>query len=355
MRKRIIAAGLIAVIVLSAAWAGITIDGQRPRRPVAGSFHRSKVDAAGHTRGIVQVDLMRRIMADRARSAPPAPGRAIPPDSVPSQAHPLLGRPAPPSCCRTPTARPATCATRSPDGPVVVVFYLGSTCMACVTHLVELDAALPRFRERGAACGPSAPTRPSSRAARRRFGELAIPSLERPGPRGRDRLRRLEADPRRRDRTMARPCTGPSSSTATAWSAGPISAIAPSTTSRRCWRNWTGRDGISAGPCRVGPPCASPRPQAAPDSSESLVTSASPQTPHKPPIRHARLNANAPTLGTPRLPDHSPSARIEWIGFSSSPARASTILPPGTRASLELARGENRPAGDGFPRIARTQ
>ena len=52
------------------------------------------------------------------------------------------------------------------------------------------------------------------------------------------------------------------------------------------------------------------------------------QSPHKPPIRHARLNTNLPMPGTPRLPDHSPSARIEWIGFSSSPARASTILPP---------------------------
>ena len=32
----------------------------------------------------------------------------------------------------------------------MVVFYLGQSCMACVTHLVELDFAMSQFRERGA-------------------------------------------------------------------------------------------------------------------------------------------------------------------------------------------------------------
>ncbi len=49
------------------------------------------------------------------------------------------------------------------NGPVVVVFYLGSTCMACVTHLVELDVAMSRFDKRGDGCWPSAATHPSSR------------------------------------------------------------------------------------------------------------------------------------------------------------------------------------------------
>src|SRR5262245_53490342 len=36
------------------------------------------------------------------------------------------------------------------------------------------------------------------------------------------------------------------------------------------------------------------------------------QTPHKPPIRLARLNTNATRLGTLSLPDLCPSARIQW-------------------------------------------
>jgi mycoredoxin-dependent peroxiredoxin len=182
MRKWIIASGLIAVIVLSLTWTGITINGQRPRRPVAGSFHRSQVDSAGHTRGIVQVDLMRKILADRARS--PAPDSR--PDRpaghrVPSQAHPLLGRSAPPIVL--PDASGQTCDLRDPlaSGPVVVVFYLGASCMACVSRLVELDAALPRFRERGAVVWAVSADKPEiSRRRAGRFGELAIPLLSDP-------------------------------------------------------------------------------------------------------------------------------------------------------------------------------
>ena len=194
------ASGLIAVIVVSRGLGGIRLYGQRPARPVAGSFHRSKVDAAGHTRGIVQVDLMRRIMADRARSVPPADVRRTSTrHRVPSQAHPLLGRPAPAFVLRDADGRPGTCAARSRDGPVVVVFYLGSTCVACVTHLVELDAAMPRFRERGARVWAISADRPRVLAGRmppvRRSSD---PALERPGPRGLHGLRRLETDPGRR-------------------------------------------------------------------------------------------------------------------------------------------------------------
>ncbi len=61
----------------------------------------------------------------------------------------MLGRPAPALVLKDARGKTWNLAGASPSGPVVVVFYLGSTCMACVTHLVELDVAMPRFRERG--------------------------------------------------------------------------------------------------------------------------------------------------------------------------------------------------------------
>ena len=76
MKKLAYASALIAVIALSAAWTGLMVYRQRPALPVAGLLHRSTVDPTvdrgGHTRGIVQVDLMRQIMADRARAVPAA-------------------------------------------------------------------------------------------------------------------------------------------------------------------------------------------------------------------------------------------------------------------------------------------
>src|SRR5580693_5265503 len=127
MRKWIIASGLIAAIVVSFTWTGIRIYRQRPARPVPGSFHRSKVDAAGHTRGIVQVDLMRRILADRARSAARDSGPAdAAGHRVPSQAHPLLGHAAPPVVLADSGGKTRDLLGQLAEGPVVVVFYLGA-------------------------------------------------------------------------------------------------------------------------------------------------------------------------------------------------------------------------------------
>jgi len=179
MKKLIQSSALIAVVALSAARAGWKLHGQRATRPVAGSFQRSKVDGAGHTRGIVQVDLMRQIMAERARSTTPA----IVPASeaghhVPSQDHPLLGRRAPAFVLEDTHGKTWNLREAVLDGPVVVVFYLGSTCMACVTHLVELDAEISRFLEQGArvlAVSRDAPE--FSRDRMRKFGGFQIPLL----------------------------------------------------------------------------------------------------------------------------------------------------------------------------------
>ena len=70
---------------------------QRPALPVAGLLHRSTVDPTvdrdGHSRGIVQVNLLRQIMTDRARNVPAEPATG---HKVATQSHPLLDHPAPP-------------------------------------------------------------------------------------------------------------------------------------------------------------------------------------------------------------------------------------------------------------------
>jgi len=182
MKRLIQSSVLIAVIALSAAWAGWKLHGQRPTRPIAGSFQRSKVDGAGHTRGIVQVDLMRQIMADQARSTTPANfRRGESGHHVPSHNHPLLGRRAPALVLEDNRGKTWNLHEEVSDGPVVVVFYLGATCMACVTHMVELDAAISRFQEQGArvlAVSGDAPE--FSRERIRKFGGFQIPLLSDP-------------------------------------------------------------------------------------------------------------------------------------------------------------------------------
>ncbi len=179
MKRHIYASALIAVIALSAAWAGLMLHGQRAARPVPGLMSRSKVDRAGHARGIVQVDLMRQIMAGRARTGPSAAAPDNPDlHRVPSQAHPLLGRAAPALVLEDAETKTRDLQAAAAEGPVVIVFYLGSSCMACMTHLVELEAALPRFQAQGAVVWAVSADRPElSRERMRRFGSFHIPHL----------------------------------------------------------------------------------------------------------------------------------------------------------------------------------
>jgi mycoredoxin-dependent peroxiredoxin len=179
MNKPIQLCALIAVIALSTGWAGLNLCGNRSLRPVAGLIHRSKVDRSGHTRGIVQVDLMRRIMAEQARLGPPAIVAGIKTDHrVPSQDHPLLDHPAPALVLKDVWGKTWDLSAEVRDGPVVIVFYLGSTCMACVTHLTELDVAISRFRVRGVrVLGVSGDTPEFSLERIRKYGNFQIPLL----------------------------------------------------------------------------------------------------------------------------------------------------------------------------------
>jgi peroxiredoxin len=182
MQRLILSCCLVAVIAFSVLWAGIRLNGQRAARPVPGLMSRSKVDRAGHARGIVQVDLMRQIMAGQAGTGPSAAEPGHPGlHRVPSQAHPLLGRAAPALILEDSETKPRDLQAAASEGPVVIVFYLGSTCMACLTHLVELEAAMPRFQEHGTEVWAVSADRPElSRERMRRFGSFRIPLLSDP-------------------------------------------------------------------------------------------------------------------------------------------------------------------------------
>jgi mycoredoxin-dependent peroxiredoxin len=179
MRKLIQTSLLLAIIAIAGGWAGWKFDRHRASRPVAGSFHRSKVDGSGHSRGIVQVDLMRQIMAARTASTPAsvaAERETV--RRVPSQDHPLLRQPAPALELKDVLGTTWNLRQEVHAGPVVVVFYLGSTCMACMTHLTELDVAMSRFENRRAcvlAVSDDAPETSLERACR--FGGFHFPLL----------------------------------------------------------------------------------------------------------------------------------------------------------------------------------
>jgi hypothetical protein len=96
MRTFIHASLLLAITAIAAGWASWKLNRERASRPVVGSFHRSKVDGSGHSRGVVQVDLMRQIMAARTAATPSSvAAERVTGRRVPSQDHPLLGQPAP--------------------------------------------------------------------------------------------------------------------------------------------------------------------------------------------------------------------------------------------------------------------
>jgi peroxiredoxin len=178
MRTVIRAIPLLALIIVSAAWTGSRFVGSRFPGKVSLSSHRSTADGSGHTRGVVQVDLMRALLAARDRD--PAWAGDAKSDAagvVPSQRHPLLGRPAPTVLLQDKSGIPWNLGGIR-QGPTVLVFYLGSTCMTCMTHLTELDRAVPRFVARRAQIlAISADTRAFAAERARQYGDFQIPLL----------------------------------------------------------------------------------------------------------------------------------------------------------------------------------
>jgi peroxiredoxin len=108
-----------------------------------------------HTSGAVHFDLLAKLLADDRRSTPLCACLAQldqeqPSFRVATQSHPLLGQPAPDFTLLDHQGRAWRLGELTAAGPVVLVFYLGYGCDACVHNLFEIDADLAKFRALGA-------------------------------------------------------------------------------------------------------------------------------------------------------------------------------------------------------------
>jgi peroxiredoxin len=102
--------------------------------------------------------------------------------SVPTQAHPLLGRPAPDFTLADTTGTPVTLADRLKAGPVVLVFYYGYHCDHCVSQLFGLHKDIAKFREVGAeVLAVSADPNDLTRERFKTYGAFSFPVLADPG------------------------------------------------------------------------------------------------------------------------------------------------------------------------------
>jgi peroxiredoxin len=101
---------------------------------------------------------------------------------VRTQAHPLLGKPAPEFELSDPDGVPHKLADLRAGGPVVLVFYYGYHCNHCVSQLFDLNEEIERFRELGAevaAVSADPPELTKKRYAR--YGAFNFPVLSDPG------------------------------------------------------------------------------------------------------------------------------------------------------------------------------
>ena len=103
----------------------------------------------------MQFDLLAKLLADDRRSEPANAWLKELDNSqsslrVATQSHPLLGQPAPEFALDDVNNRAWRLKDHVFKRPVVLVFYLGYYCNACVHNLFELNADLQRFHTLGA-------------------------------------------------------------------------------------------------------------------------------------------------------------------------------------------------------------
>lgn len=99
-----------------------------------------------------------------------------------TQPHPLLDQVAPGLTLQDHRGQPWGLQGRLARGPVVLVFYLGYVCNACVHDLFELNADLSRFHSLGAeVVAVSGDTPGLTRRRFEQYGAFAFPVLSDPG------------------------------------------------------------------------------------------------------------------------------------------------------------------------------
>jgi len=97
---------------------------------------------------------------------------------VKTEAHPLVGKPAPLFTLRDHLGRPWSLADALKKGPVVVVFYYGYHCDHCVSQLFDLSEDIRYFQELGAEIVALSPD-PAATTQERfgKYGPFAFPVL----------------------------------------------------------------------------------------------------------------------------------------------------------------------------------
>jgi peroxiredoxin len=97
---------------------------------------------------------------------------------VPTQAHPLLGQPAPEFSLADTDGKEWTLSEKHKEGAVVLVFYYGYNCNHCVSQLFGLHKDIAHFRELGAAVvAVSADPPELTRERYKKYGAFAFPVL----------------------------------------------------------------------------------------------------------------------------------------------------------------------------------
>ncbi|MBI3407300.1 MAG: redoxin domain-containing protein [Planctomycetes bacterium] len=143
--------------------------------------------AGAHLTGKVHFDLLAKLLGDDRRSAPANDWLRELADSVATirfktQTHPLLYLAAPEFTLADHHGQPWSLHGQLKRGPVVLVFYLGYACNACVHDLCELNADLERFHCLGTeVVAVSGDTPELTQQRFLQYGAFGFPVLSDPG------------------------------------------------------------------------------------------------------------------------------------------------------------------------------
>jgi peroxiredoxin len=100
---------------------------------------------------------------------------------IPTQAHPLLGQPAPDFSLPDTDGKRVSLAESLKSGPVVLVFYYGYHCNHCVSQLFALNKDIDKLRELGATVlTVSADPSDQTRERFKQYGAFGFPVLSDP-------------------------------------------------------------------------------------------------------------------------------------------------------------------------------
>jgi peroxiredoxin len=185
-----VSAGLLAGIGAAIAVSRTALRAQpnpAPASPKNAAARGLEVQPGGHRSRVTHFELLAKYLADDRRGRDE---RAILRDAanrasqwrIPSEPHPLLGTQTPDFVLLDSAGHTWSLNEKLKHGPVVLVFYLGFTCDACVTSLFELNADYQILTAAGAEMVAISGD-PAELTGRRfqRFGRFSFPVLTDPG------------------------------------------------------------------------------------------------------------------------------------------------------------------------------